>query len=90
MTDTLRTRIANAAGDFLSDNFHAYLEQGVALELADAVIAQLGLSREWGRLDPTDSGAIYDSLEDALAAIDLPNEKLRTRLITDWVDVQQG
>lgn len=43
MTDTIRTRIANAAGDFLSDNFHAYLEQDVALELADAVIAELGL-----------------------------------------------
>ena len=39
----LRTLIANAAGDFLSDNFHAYLEQDVALELADAVIAELGL-----------------------------------------------
>ena len=45
MTDSLRTRIANAAGDFLSDNFHAYLEQGVALELADAVIAELGLQQ---------------------------------------------
>jgi len=48
MTDTIRTRIANAAGDFLSDNFHAYLEQDVALELADAVIAELGLHQESG------------------------------------------
>lgn len=41
MPDDLRTRIANAAGDFLSDNFHAYLEQDIALELADAVIREL-------------------------------------------------
>lgn len=46
MTDTIRTRIANAAGDFLSDNFHAYLEQDVALELADAVIRELNLERQ--------------------------------------------
>lgn len=43
MTDDLRTRIANAAGDFLSDNFHAYLEQDVVLELADVLISELGL-----------------------------------------------
>lgn len=42
MTDNLRERIANTAGDFLSDNFHAYLEQDVALEMADAVIRELG------------------------------------------------
>lgn len=47
MTDNLRDRIANVAGDFLSDNFHAYLEQDVALELADAVIEELGLRYEY-------------------------------------------
>lgn len=46
MTDNLRDKIANAAGDFLSDNFHAYLEQDVALELADAVLRELGLRQE--------------------------------------------
>lgn len=55
--------------------------------LADALLAELRLRPEWGRLDPNESGAIYDSLGDALAAIDLPHEKLRTRLVTEWHDV---
>lgn len=64
----LRERIADAADDFLSDNFHAYLERDVALELADAVIAELGLREEQYRsaLCPDDQD--YD----------------KVRLVTNW------
>ena len=42
----LRTRIAECASNFLSDQFYAYLEHDQALELADAVIRELKDERD--------------------------------------------
>jgi len=81
MTDDLRTRIANAAGDFLSDNFHAYLEQDVALELADVLISELGLRKESREAVVPHVGTMKVDPEAFTTANDHRQER---RYVTEW------
>jgi hypothetical protein len=48
---------------------------------ADAVIVYLGLRQEWGALDDTDSGALYDDPTEIRLYGD---ETAKTRYITEW------
>lgn len=50
---------------------------------ADAVIAELGLRREWGALDDEDNGVLSDTRDQLLPMH--KREILKSRYITDWV-----
>lgn len=54
-----------------------------AQHVADAVIRELGLRQEWGALDETDSGCIYDSADEVRT---LPRETVKSRYVTEWED----
>lgn len=52
--------------------------------IADAVIAELGLRREWGALDDEGNGTLADTREELVPVYGL--ETIKTRWITDWRD----
>jgi hypothetical protein len=84
MSDDLRTRIAECASNFLSDQFYAYLEHDQALELADAVIEALGLREE------REDVASFQSTGEMDDSVIPPRPKSRLiwtpshRYITEW------
>lgn len=95
MTDNLRDRVAAVLSAALAVQQREISEFQVwqsfdMHRLTDALLTELGLRPEWGLLDDTDSGRLYDSRAEACAAKALPRETLRIRMITDWVDVPQG
>jgi hypothetical protein len=55
--------------------------QKLWLDDAGAVISELGLRQEWGALDDTDSGALYDDPTEIRLYGD---ETAKTRYITEW------
>lgn len=52
------------------------------LGVADAVIAELGLREEWGALDESMGGALYDSRSEVKIVNE--REKVFCRFITEW------
>lgn len=71
----------------LRDRIAAVITDGVVAgdghgAIADAVIAELGLRREWGALDDEDNGTLADTRE----ALTPPwgGETIKHRWITDW------
>lgn len=71
----------------LRDRIAAVITDGVVAgdghgTIADAVIAELGLRREWGALDDEDNGSLADSREELSPPWD--GETIKSRWITDW------
>jgi hypothetical protein len=57
----------------------------LTLPLADVLIAELGLRREWGALDAHDEGVLADTREELKP---WGAETVKTRYITGWVAVE--
>jgi hypothetical protein len=88
MTD-LRTRIAKVLYERLMSR-SAWARpwntlypdmQKLWLADADAVIEELGLRQEWGALDDTDSGVLYDDPTEIRL---YGAETAKTRYVTEW------
>ena len=78
--DVLRTRIAYAIAQADGD-LPGMEPASCDYELADAVIAKLGLRQEWGALDGEDDGTLADTRE---ALKPWPGEAVKFRYITGW------
>ena len=84
----LRDRIATLLGGELHVNL---LGNGYGVEdlcaLADAVVTGLGLTAEWGALDPDDNGILGDTrseVEDGYGGT------IKIRYLTSWQDAPHG
>jgi hypothetical protein len=56
------------------------------LRLADALIGELGLRREWGALTDDDEGVLSDTRDDLKP---WGTETIKTRWITDWQEAEE-
>lgn len=91
MTADLRTRIAavmhahQAPGNacLCGWEYDPIIDDSHFDHQAEAVIRELGLRQEWGALDETDSGCIYDSADEVRT---LPRETVKSRYVTEWED----
>ena len=81
MTDSLRDRIAAALGnvEVVLDGWD-YLNETSKFLLADAVIAALGLRREWG------SACSWAPAQRREELKLMPGETVKSRYVTEWED----
>jgi hypothetical protein len=84
----LRDRIATAIKEAHSElNFSlADTWDDKCLRLADALIGELGLRREWGALTDDDEGVLSDTRDDLKP---WGTETIKTRWITDWQEAEE-
>lgn len=76
MSDDLRTRIAAVI------RREVPCHPPAADRITREVIRELGLRQEFGALDDTDSGALYDSRDEIRPLF--RGETIKRRYVTDW------